>query len=240
MDVGLSDTVLHSIANLAAIGLERARSQEATARAEAAQQSSELRATVLDALAHEFKTPLTSMKAAASDLLASASTSARDRELVTIIDEDLDRFQALVTDAVQMLRIDAGNFAVHLDRHNLADVVAATVQKFERRLDGHRLVTRRSGEPDGRRRSRAARAGPSPAARQRAEVLAADVDHRDSGARATAPSRSSSAIPVRRFPNASRRGSSSASTAARRPATFRAPAWASPSCSRSRGRTAGP
>jgi two-component system sensor histidine kinase KdpD len=140
MDVGLSDTVLHSIANLAAIGLERERSQEATARAEAAQQSSELRATVLDALAHEFKTPLTSMKAAASDLLASESTSARDRELVTIIDEDLDRFQALVTDAVQMLRIDAGNFTVHLDRHNLAAVVAATLEKFEKRLDGHRLL----------------------------------------------------------------------------------------------------
>ena len=140
MDVGLSDTVLHSIANLAAIGLERARSQEATARAEAAQQSSELRATVLDALAHEFKTPLTSMKAAASDLLASEATSARDRELVAIIDEDLDRFQALVTDAVQMLRIDAGDFTVHLDRHNLADVVATTLQKFERRLDGHHLL----------------------------------------------------------------------------------------------------
>ena len=52
---------------------------------------------------------------------ASPSTSARDRELVAIIDEDLDRFQALVTDAAQMLRIDAGNFAVHLDRYNLAD-----------------------------------------------------------------------------------------------------------------------
>jgi two-component system sensor histidine kinase KdpD len=139
IDVGLSDTVLHSIANLAAIGLERARSQEATARAEAAQQSGELRATVLDALAHEFKTPLTSMKAAASDLLASVSASARDHELVTIIDEDLDRFQALVTDAVQMLRIDAGHFTVHLDRHNLADIIATTLQKFERRLDGHHL-----------------------------------------------------------------------------------------------------
>ena len=140
-DVGLSDTVLHSIANLAAIGLERSRSQEAMARAEAAHQSSELRATVLDALAHEFKTPLTSMKAAASDLLASGATTPRDRELVTIIDEDLDRFQRLVTDAVQMLRIDAGNFSVHLDRHNLASIVATTVQKFESRLDGHRLVT---------------------------------------------------------------------------------------------------
>jgi two-component system sensor histidine kinase KdpD len=138
-DAGLSDTVLHSIANLAAIGLERARSQEATARAEAAQQSSELRATVLDALAHEFKTPLTSMKAAASDLLESAATSPRERELVTIIDEDVDRFQALVTDAVQMLRIDAGNFTLHLDRHKLADIVATALRKFETRLDGHQL-----------------------------------------------------------------------------------------------------
>ena len=183
MDAGLSDTVLHSIANLAAIGLERARSQEATARAEAAQQSSELRATVLDALAHEFKTPLTSMKAAASDLLASASTSARDRELVTIIDEDLDRFQALVTDAVQMLRIDAGNFAVHLDRHNLADVVATTLRKFETPSRWSPALSSSVPErPDGRRRSRVARTGASTAARQRAEVLAADIDHRDRGA----------------------------------------------------------
>src|SRR5262249_30257055 len=69
-DGRLSDTVQYSIANLAAIGLERARAEQATARAEAARESSELRATVLDALAHEFKTPLTSMKAASSDLVA--------------------------------------------------------------------------------------------------------------------------------------------------------------------------
>ena len=80
------------------------------------------------------------MKAAASDLLASTSTSARDRELVTIIDEDLERFQVLVTDAVQMLRIDAGNFAVHRGRHNLAEVVGTTLRKFETRLDGHDLL----------------------------------------------------------------------------------------------------
>src|SRR5262249_24965323 len=112
-DGRLSDTVQYSIANLAAIGLERARAEQATARAEAARESRELRATVLDALAHEFKTPLTSMKAASSDLVASASSTPRDSELVEIIDEDLERFQELVTDAVQMLRIDAGDFLVH-------------------------------------------------------------------------------------------------------------------------------
>jgi two-component system sensor histidine kinase KdpD len=136
----LSDTVLHSIANLAAIGLERARGEEATARAEAARHSSELRATILDALAHEFKTPLTSMKAAASHLVSSGTLGARERELAAILDEELDRFQSLVTDAVQMLRIDAGEFAVHLDRHNLNDLVDAAVRRFERQLDGHTLV----------------------------------------------------------------------------------------------------
>src|SRR6202022_1188383 len=58
----LDETVWQSIANLAAIGLERAHGQEAAARAEAARQSSEVRATMLDAVAHEFKTPLTSMR----------------------------------------------------------------------------------------------------------------------------------------------------------------------------------
>jgi len=141
-DVGVSDTVLQSIANLAAIGLERARADEAAARAEAARESSELRATVLDAMAHEFKTPLTSMKAASSDLLASAASTPKDRELAAIIDEELEHLNALVSDAVQMLRIDAGHFAVHLERHLVADVVDATVKRFDQRLDGHAVTVR--------------------------------------------------------------------------------------------------
>jgi two-component system, OmpR family, sensor histidine kinase KdpD len=142
----LSDTVLQSVANLAAIGLERSRGQEATARAEAARESGELRATVLDALAHEFKTPLTSMKAAASDLLPGVSTNAHDRELVVIIDEELDRLQALVSDAVHMLRIDSGDFAVHRLRHSLADLVRSTLRKFEPRLVGRPIINRVSEE----------------------------------------------------------------------------------------------
>jgi two-component system, OmpR family, sensor histidine kinase KdpD len=140
LDPGLSDTVLQSIANLAAIGLERARGQEATSRAEAARQSGELRATVLDALAHEFKTPLTSMKAATGDLLSSLSGE-RDHELLVIVDEELDRLQALVSDAVHMLRIDAGDFVVHPDRHDIGELLGWTIRQFGPRLDGHPIVT---------------------------------------------------------------------------------------------------
>jgi len=139
--VSLSDTVLHSVMNLAAIGLERSRAQEATVRAEAAQQSSELRAAVLDSLAHEFKTPLTSIQAAAGGLLASTAVRDSDRELATIVEEDVDRLQGLVSDAVHMLRVDAGQFVVHPQRLPLSEIVAAAVRRFDRQLDGHQFTT---------------------------------------------------------------------------------------------------
>jgi two-component system, OmpR family, sensor histidine kinase KdpD len=137
---GLSDTVVQSITNLAAIGLERARGLEAATRAEAAQESGQLRATMLDALAHEFKTPLTSMKVAAADLRANAHIE-RDRELASIIDEDLDRLQSLVTDTVATVRIDSGDFTLRPGCHRVSDLVSWTVRQFEARLDGHRIAT---------------------------------------------------------------------------------------------------
>lgn len=139
-DGGLNDTVMQSMANLVAIGLERTRAADATARAEAARASSELRATVLDALAHEFKTPLTAMKAASSDLLASETPRGRSHELAAIIDEEADRLGALVTDAVHMLRIDAGDFAVHPEHHPLAPLVRASLKRFEHHFDGHQVI----------------------------------------------------------------------------------------------------
>jgi two-component system sensor histidine kinase KdpD len=132
---------VQSVANLAAIGLERARCQEAAARAEVAQQSGELRATMLDALAHEFKTPLTSMKVAAADLRANVDGD-RNRELAAIVEEDLDRLQSLVTDTVQMVRVDSGDFTLRPNDHSVSAVVAATLRQFETRLDGHAVLTR--------------------------------------------------------------------------------------------------
>ena len=136
----VSDTVLQSIANLAAIALERARGQEAAARAEAARQSGELRAIVLDALAHEFKTPLTSLKAAASGLASLVLADAREREFVSIVAEETDRLQVLVTDAIQRLRIDSGRFTVHRERHNLAKLVTVSLAEVRAYLDGRAVV----------------------------------------------------------------------------------------------------
>lgn len=48
--------VLQGIANLVAIGLERARAQDLAQQIEATRQSEQLRTTLIDAMAHEFKT----------------------------------------------------------------------------------------------------------------------------------------------------------------------------------------
>lgn len=110
----LSDSALQAISNLVAIGLEKVRGQEAASQAEAARRSEELKSTLLDAIAHEFKTPLTSIKAAASALLLDSAHSAeQERELVTVVNEESDRLARLVTEAIQMARIEAGEIELN-------------------------------------------------------------------------------------------------------------------------------
>jgi two-component system sensor histidine kinase KdpD len=127
----LSDSVLQGLANLLAIGLERARTQEAASKAEAARQSDELKSTLLDALAHEFKTPLTSIKAASTAMLSSKTLNLeQQRELISVVDEEADRLSVLVTEAIQMARIEAGR--VHLERESYAvqELVESVLDKL--------------------------------------------------------------------------------------------------------------
>ncbi len=111
----LSEPALESLANLIAIGLERSHNLQSTSRAEAARQSEELKSTLLDAIAHEFKTPLTSIKVAASGLLSLAEQKSKDapeRELAAIVEEEADRLNVLVSETIRMARIEAGKVRV--------------------------------------------------------------------------------------------------------------------------------
>ena len=67
---------LEAIANLVAINLEKAASQELANQARVGRKNEELKSSILDALAHEFKTPLTSIKAACTSLLSNPATPA--------------------------------------------------------------------------------------------------------------------------------------------------------------------
>lgn len=135
--VELSDSALHSLANLVAIGLERARAQEAASRAEAARQSEALKSTLMDAIAHEFQTPLTSIKAAATALLSEHPPKPEEqREFITIVDEEASRLSGLVEDTLQMVRVDAGKVQLHRENWPIADLVRGVLEKLRPVLDG--------------------------------------------------------------------------------------------------------
>ncbi len=125
----ISDTALHAIANLAAITVERARAQEVASRAEAARQNQELKSTLLDAIAHEFNTPLTSIKAAASAM--PDEDAAAQRELASIIEEETDRLSLLVTEAIQMARIEAGEVRLQKQPQAVGELVSVALGKLK-------------------------------------------------------------------------------------------------------------
>jgi two-component system sensor histidine kinase KdpD len=136
----LSDTALRALLNLMAITLENARSREIAMRAQAARQSEQFKSTLLDGLAHEFKTPLTSIRGAATALLGSnVSDSRQQHELLTIVDQEAERLTRLVTEATHVARIEAGKIQVSRHWHRIDNIVEKLIAETELQRDGRRI-----------------------------------------------------------------------------------------------------
>ncbi|MGD1071772.1 MAG: ATP-binding protein [Bryobacteraceae bacterium] len=128
-----SAEVRSALANLIDLVLDRARSAEERARIEATQRGEELRNTVLNALAHNFRTPLTSIKAAASMLRGSQEIStAHGRELVTVIDEEADRLDQLIRESLDLARIEAHQANPRLEPCSLSEIAAIVMARVSR------------------------------------------------------------------------------------------------------------
>jgi two-component system sensor histidine kinase KdpD len=137
----LSDAALQSVLNLVAIGLERTLAQQAINRAEVARRSEELKSALLDAIAHEFKTPLTSAKAVTTDLLAAPAGELRQhqRELIGIADESVDRMSRLVSDAIQLARVEGGTFQLNRAVHFPSSLISSALKQMKSLTDGRQI-----------------------------------------------------------------------------------------------------
>jgi two-component system sensor histidine kinase KdpD len=110
----LSRQTLDAVGSLVAIAIERARAVEQLGLTEAERQGERLKSALLDSVAHDFRTPLTSMKAAVTSLLASGRVVVpQGHELLTIINEECDRLNHLVEEAAEMARLEAGEIELH-------------------------------------------------------------------------------------------------------------------------------
>jgi two-component system sensor histidine kinase KdpD len=146
----MPDSVLQGIANLVAIGLEKARAKDLARQVEAARQSEQLRTTLIDAMAHEFKTPLTSIKAATTALLANADQPQEDRtELLKIADEEAEHLRELIDDTVAMARLDTTRIEINPEISDILEVVHEVAHSMRNELEGRSLEISSDGPIPG-------------------------------------------------------------------------------------------
>lgn len=131
----LSPIVADAIASIASIALERSRSLEKETRAEAARQSEQLRTAVLDALAHAFKTPLTTILAASSGLLEMVTLTPQEAELVTLIDNQSVVLNDLTTRLLQTARLEGKAIHLHREECSLAELFEDVLAPFQTQFD---------------------------------------------------------------------------------------------------------
>jgi two-component system sensor histidine kinase KdpD len=134
----LSRETLDALASLAGLAIERARALEALSKNRAEQEHERLRTALLDSVTHEFRTPLTSIKASVTTLLSGASLEEQGRrELLTVIDEETDRLNRLVGEASEMAQLDAGMFKLDLQLHAIGEALELAMQDARATLDNH-------------------------------------------------------------------------------------------------------
>jgi two-component system, OmpR family, sensor histidine kinase KdpD len=134
----LSRQTLAAMGSLIAIAVERANAVETLARSEAAREGERLRSAILDSVTHEFRTPLTSIKASITSLLSTPGLSPDDRQdLMTVINEESDRLNRLVGEAAEVAQLESHEFQLDLQACRVLDLVQAAVGDVKQILGKH-------------------------------------------------------------------------------------------------------
>jgi two-component system, OmpR family, sensor histidine kinase KdpD len=133
-----SRETLEALGTLIAIAIERTRAVESLGRAEATRESEKLRSAILDSVTHEFRTPLTGIKASVTTMLADADLEPGHRhELLSIINEEADRLNHLVGEAAEMAQLDANQVELHREPHPIGDAITRAMEEAKQRLTSH-------------------------------------------------------------------------------------------------------
>ena len=124
----------NAIASLIAITFDRYRAFANESRIETERRTEQLRATVLDSLAHAYKTPLTAIRAASTGLGEMGHLSAGQAELVELIDEQTGLLGELTSRLLTTARLDAGEVAIHVARVSVGTLIEEVVAALKDRL----------------------------------------------------------------------------------------------------------
>ena len=143
----LSRQTLDAMSSLIAIAIERVRAVENLSRTEAARESEQLRSVLLDSVTHEFRTPLTAIKASVTSLLSGSELAPEQKqELLTVINEESDRLDRLVGEAAEMAQLDANKVELELGPHSIREALDAAIEGSRNILGTHPIEIRLPGD----------------------------------------------------------------------------------------------
>jgi len=135
--IALSHESLDALSTLVAITMERTQAIENVGKAEAARENEKLRSAILDSIAHDFRTPLTAIKASATTLLSGGLGVGQQHDLLTVINEESDRLNHLVEEATQLARLESKQ--VELDRtpHEIREAIDGALSSASKLVGNH-------------------------------------------------------------------------------------------------------
>jgi signal transduction histidine kinase len=133
---------LQALADLIAFSIESARLREELQVTRALEEANRLKAELISTLAHEMRTPLTSIKGYSTALLMEEATFSRgtQREFLHIIDEECDVLQDLIHDLLESSIIDAGLLKLEPQPVMLPRVARSVADDMARRARKHRVL----------------------------------------------------------------------------------------------------
>jgi two-component system sensor histidine kinase KdpD len=133
----LDPLIANAVASLAALAFDRHRAYENEARAQIAQQAEQLRVAVLDALAHDFKTPLTVIRTASCGLLEMSGLSENQAELAGLIDQESINLNQLCTRLLQTARLQPAHVGLDTEPILVSQLVNDVIAELSSALAGH-------------------------------------------------------------------------------------------------------
>jgi two-component system sensor histidine kinase KdpD len=121
--------------------LEQDRLASSARDAEIARESDALKSALLDSVSHDMRTPLASIRAAAGSLVDDQVDLSPDdrRSAAVMIDQEAEHLNRIVTNLLDLSRVEAGALRLDLEIYDLADLLEPTLDRVRRRLARHDL-----------------------------------------------------------------------------------------------------
>lgn len=131
--------LLETFASQIALALERVHFVEVAQQALVKIESEQLRNSLLTAISHDLRTPLTAIVGLSSTLATSGGLPDPSRELAGALHDEARRMSNLVTNLLDMAKLQAGGVTLNRQWHVLEEIVGGTLRSIQPSLEQHEI-----------------------------------------------------------------------------------------------------